>query len=144
MMKKRILCIKSVRNFVIFFLQGNFLTHSTVLKHHIPLIKDASPICAKTYRYPKIHEEEVNKQINKMLEQEIIRPSTIPWSSPLWLVSKKPNASGKVKWRVMIDYRKLNLAHSDPTSLIRDINFELLFDGDRGCSQSIQALIMKN
>lgn len=43
-----------------------------------------------------------------MLEQKIIQPSTSPWSSPVWVVPKKLDASGNKKWRVVIDYRKLN------------------------------------
>lgn len=43
-----------------------------------------------------------------MLNQKIIRPSVSPWSSPVWVVPKKLDASGKQKWRVVIDYRKLN------------------------------------
>lgn len=43
-----------------------------------------------------------------MLQDDIIRPSTSPWSSPIWVVPKKQDASGKQKLRVVIDYRKLN------------------------------------
>lgn len=43
-----------------------------------------------------------------MLEQDIISPSISPWSSPIWVVPKKLDASGQRKWRVVIDYRKLN------------------------------------
>ena len=43
-----------------------------------------------------------------MLDQGIIRPSISPWSSPVWVVPKKLDASGKEKWRVVVDYRKLN------------------------------------
>ena len=43
-----------------------------------------------------------------MLSQGIIKPSTNPWSSPLWIVPKKPDASRERKWRTVIDYRKLN------------------------------------
>ena len=66
------------------------------------------PIAAKTYRYPEVHKNEVKCQISKMLKQGIIRPSVSPWSAPLWIVPKKPGASGEKKWRVVIDYRKLN------------------------------------
>lgn len=66
------------------------------------------PIVSKTYRYPEIHKSEVNRQVFKMLRDEIIRPSISPWSSPLWVVPKKLDASGNRKWRVVIDYRKLN------------------------------------
>jgi hypothetical protein len=43
-----------------------------------------------------------------MLEQGIIRSSNSPWSSPIWVVPKKKDASGKQKWRLVVDYRKLN------------------------------------
>lgn len=43
-----------------------------------------------------------------MLDQKIIRPSNSPWSSPIWVVPKKIDASGQQKWRVVVDYRKLN------------------------------------
>lgn len=43
-----------------------------------------------------------------MLEQNIIRPSQSPWSAPVWVVPKKMDTSGKQKWRLVVDYRKLN------------------------------------
>ncbi|CAF4878033.1 unnamed protein product [Pieris macdunnoughi] len=59
-----------------------------------------------------------------MLNENIIRPSTSPWSSPIWVVPKKVDASGKQKWRVVIDYRKLNditIGDSYPLPNITDI-----------------------
>ena len=43
-----------------------------------------------------------------MQKQNIIRPSSSPWNSSLWIVPKKMDASGKTKWRTVIDFRKLN------------------------------------
>uniref|UniRef100_A0A0K8WBI5 RNA-directed DNA polymerase n=1 Tax=Bactrocera latifrons TaxID=174628 RepID=A0A0K8WBI5_BACLA len=43
-----------------------------------------------------------------MLEQKIICHSTSPYSAPIWVVPKKLDASGKDKWRIVVDYRKLN------------------------------------
>lgn len=91
----------------IFHLEGDKLTSTNVLCHQI-ITESNAPIQTKTYRYPEVHKQEVNTQISKMLQQGIIRPSTSPWSSPLWVVPKKKDASGKVKWRIVIDYRKLN------------------------------------
>lgn len=43
-----------------------------------------------------------------MLNQGIIRASQSPYSSPVWVVPKKLDTSGQKKWRLVIDYRKLN------------------------------------
>jgi len=91
----------------IFYLDGDILSFTSEIKHSIET-NGARPVFSKSYRYPQIHKEEVKSQINKMLDQGIIRHSTSPWSSPVWVVPKKLDASGKQKWRVVIDYRKLN------------------------------------
>lgn len=83
------------------------LTFTNQIKHHIKT-KDEIPIYTKSYRYPHVHKPEVEKQVQSMLEQKIIRPSESPWSSPIWVVPKKPDASGKIKWRIVVDYRKIN------------------------------------
>lgn len=91
----------------IFFKDGQNLTFTNKIKHSIKTTDDI-PTFSKSYRYPYIHKQEVKTQIKKMLEQGVIRPSYSPWSSPIWIVPKKKDASGKVKWRLVIDYRKLN------------------------------------
>lgn len=50
----------------------------------------------------------MSAQIDNMLEQNIIEPSSSPWSSPIWVVPKKLDSQGQRKWRIVIDYRKLN------------------------------------
>lgn len=91
----------------IFYSEGIPLTFTNKIRHTINLTND-SPIFTKSYRYPKIHKAEVKQQISKMLEQGIIQDSVSPWSSPIWIVPKKLDASGKRKWRMVIDYRRLN------------------------------------
>lgn len=91
----------------IFYLDGDNLTFTNEIKHQIDT-NNAKPTFTKSYRYPQIHKEEVKSQVNNMLNQGIIRHSISPWSSPVWVVPKKLDASGKQKWRVVIDYRKLN------------------------------------
>jgi len=34
--------------------------------------------------------------------------SNSPWNSPLLVVKKKADTSGEEKWRLVIDYRKVN------------------------------------
>lgn len=91
----------------VFYLENEPLTFTNKIKHSIKT-SDEIPVYTKSYRYPFIHRQEVQEQINKMLEQGIIQPSESAWSSPIWVVPKKADASGKVKWRIVIDFRKLN------------------------------------
>jgi hypothetical protein len=43
-----------------------------------------------------------------MLCEGIITHSIPPWNSPILVVPKKADASGKQKWRMVVDYRNLN------------------------------------
>lgn len=105
----------------VFYIDGENLTFTNKMKHHIRTT-DEIPVYTKSYRYPYIHREEVKSQINKMLEQGIIRPSESAWSSPIWIVPKKADASGKVKWRLVVDFRKLNEKTIDDKYPIPNIN----------------------
>ena len=91
----------------VFYKERDSLTFTSAIHHDIKT-RDELPIYAKSYRYPFCHREEVQRQITKMLDQGIIRPSNSSWSSPVWVVPKKLDASGQRKWRLVIDYRKLN------------------------------------
>lgn len=91
----------------IFYIDGEPLTFNNKVKHSIRT-SDEMPIYTKSYRYPFVHRDEVRDQITKMLEQGIIRPSDSAWSSPIWIVPKKADASGRQKWRLVVDFRKLN------------------------------------
>ena len=99
------------------------MTFTNEIKHSIDT-NDSKPVFTKSYRYPQIHKQEVKTQVSKMLDQGIIRPSISPWSSPVWVVPKKLDASGKEKCRVVVDYRKLNELTIDdkyPLSNISDL-----------------------
>lgn len=91
----------------VFYIEGEALTFTNQIKHSIKTT-DELPVYTKSYRYPYVHRQEVRDQISKMLEQGIIRPSNSAWSSPIWVVPKKSDASGKTKWRLVVDFRKLN------------------------------------
>lgn len=83
------------------------LTFTTKIKAEIRT-NDSNPIYSKSYPYPQAFKNEVSTQINKMLQDGIIRPSRSPYNSPVWIVPKKLDASGQKKYRLVIDYRKLN------------------------------------
>lgn len=92
----------------IFYLPGDFLSSTNTVQHYIPIFRDSAPINVKPYRLPEKHKQEVNRQIQEMLDSNIIRPSTSQWNAPLIVVPKKLGVSGKPKLRIVIDFRKLN------------------------------------
>jgi len=83
------------------------LTFTNQIKHEIR-VNDENPVFIKPYRLPHFQKQEIDKQILSMKQQGIIRDSVSPWNSPVHLVSKKMDASGKQKWRMVIDFRKVN------------------------------------
>ena len=59
-----------------------------------------------------------------MLEDNIIQPSTSPWISPILIITKKMDESGKLKFRIVVDFRKLNdvtVGDSFPITMISEI-----------------------
>lgn len=92
----------------LFFLPGDYLTHSDSITHTINVGDKQPPINVRPYRLPHVHKDEINKQLQTMIESNIIRPSKSPWNSPLLIVPKKCDKDGNKKWRVVIDFRRLN------------------------------------
>lgn len=91
----------------IFSLQGDPLPCTSLASHKI-IVKDEANINIRQPRHPECHKEEISNQVNEMLNKRIIEASDSPFNSPLWVVPKKRDASGKSKWRLVIDFRKLN------------------------------------
>lgn len=86
-------------------------------------VKDDSPVYVKNYRLPYSQREEVNKQIEKLLKNELIEPSSAEFNSPILLVPKKGTGKTK-KWRLCIDYRLVNrklVADKYPLPRIEDV-----------------------
>ncbi|KAL7291072.1 hypothetical protein TKK_0015204 [Trichogramma kaykai] len=52
--------------------------------------------------------EEVNKQVQEMLDSDVIEKSDSPYNNPLWIVEKKPDSEGNKWWRIVLDFRALN------------------------------------
>lgn len=48
------------------------------------------------------------KQVNQMLEDEIIEHSNSPYNSPILIVPKISEANGNKRWRLVVNFRKLN------------------------------------
>lgn len=92
----------------VFHLAGDKLSCTKLYEQSIQLKPDTNPVYVKPYRLPHAQKSEIEKQIKNMLQDEIIEETRSEWSSPLLLVPKKVDATGEKKWRVVIDYRKLN------------------------------------
>lgn len=92
----------------VFFLKNDSFKTSKINKQKIQLQENATPSYSKQYRLPQSQKTEIHKQVNKMISDGIIEPSNSEWSSPLLLVPKKSDSNGNKKWRIVIDYRKLN------------------------------------
>ena len=106
-----------------FHVPGDPLEGTNVLKHRIKLTSD-TPINVKQYRLPRSHREELDKQIKEYLDNDIIRPSISPYSNPVFVVPKKPDSDGHPRWRMVLDFRKLNeitIGDSYPLPLINEI-----------------------
>ena len=85
--------------------------------HQIELTGDPPPP-ARPYRVPQAQEAALREQLDKLLEANIIRPSSSPFQSPVVLVKKRDNSL-----RLCVDYRKLNKVSRNlifPLPLIQD------------------------
>jgi hypothetical protein len=90
----------------------------------MPSIPEGCCVTLKNYRFAEAHKDEIDKQVVQMLDQGIIRPCQSEWNFPLLVVPKKTGASGEKKWRICIDFRRLNdvtIGDSYPLPNIQDI-----------------------
>ena len=100
-------------------------THQT--EHCIETIDDI-PVVVKQYRFPQLLRQEVMKQIENLIDNNIVETSNSPYASPLWLVPKKEGSDGGKRWRLVIDYRLVNekiISDAYPIPNINDILDEL-------------------
>lgn len=95
------------KNSDLFQLPGDSLGYTTATIHEIPTT-DGNPVHTKQYRFPHAHKKEIDVQVGKLIKNDVVPVSTSPYSSPLWIVPKKPDSQENKRWRMVIDYRALN------------------------------------
>ena len=76
---------------------------TNLVVHDIILKENAKPIKQHPYRVNPVQLEHIRKEVDYMLENDLIMPSKSEWSSPCVLV---PKSDGSI--RFCIDYRKVN------------------------------------
>ena len=92
-----------LRSYADCFSRAEFdLGHTDVVRHCIDT-GNQRPIKQVLRRHPVHHNEEIDRQIDEMLKQDVIERSNSPWSSNVVIVKKKDHTL-----RMCIDYRRLN------------------------------------
>ena len=86
----------------VFSSSDNDIGRTGIIKHKIPT-GNTVPIKERPRRVPVYVDKEVDRQIDIMVRENIIKPSTSPWASSIVMVKKKDGSS-----RFCVDYRKLN------------------------------------
>ena len=71
-----------------FQIPGEPLKATNVLQRSIPTIDDF-PIFSRQCRFLPVHKEEITKQVDELLKNEIIKPFQSPYNTPVWIVPKK-------------------------------------------------------
>lgn len=90
----------------IFSLENEKLSHNNFYSQNI-LLNDQVPVYIPNYKTIHSQGDEMAKQIQKLLDDDIIEPSVSPYNSPILLVPKKAGNNSK-KWRLVVDFRQLN------------------------------------
>ena len=78
---------------------------TNVIEHDVD-VGEANPIKQGPYRLNPSKNNIVNKEVDYMLEHDLIKASCSSWSSPVVLVPKERGQHGQ--YRLCFDYRKLN------------------------------------
>lgn len=106
----------------IFALKDDKMSINNFYEQKLRLI-DQTPVYIKNYRLAHTQKEEINRQVNNLLENDLIEPSTSNFNSPLILVPKKSSDNQK-SYRMCVDYRSVNkklIADKFPLPRIDDI-----------------------
>ena len=90
----------------VFYLPGDKLSCPNAARHTIQLQQGVTPIKTRPYRLPESQEEEIDRQVKQLVENGIISESDSPWNSPLLIVPKWAGPDGKLKWRLVVDFRQ--------------------------------------
>ena len=77
--------------------------------YRVDLIADAHPVNIRAYRMSPAHEEELDRQIKKLLDASVIQESNGSlWGAPAFVVFKDDKEGNPIKPRLVIDFYHTN------------------------------------
>ena len=100
--KEREMALSLLEEFADLFSTGDQYGKTNLIEHEIDT-QDAAPVRCKHRPLNPSLEPQLKEQLDHWLKQDIVEPSTSPWSFALLAVPKK---NGKIRW--CVDYRRLN------------------------------------
>ena len=91
----------------VFSLNNQDIGHTQLVTMHVDT-GDSPPICQKPYTLPLKHYSWVQQEIKTLERAGIIKKSLSPWASPIVVVPKKSGPGEPPRWRMCVDFRKIN------------------------------------
>jgi hypothetical protein len=83
------------------------LVGTNIIQYDID-IGNHPPIRQKQYRFAKTERDEIDRQVQELVEADILRPSSSAWRNPIFLVKRKGVFDTESKPRLVLDARRLN------------------------------------
>ena len=91
----------------VFSLNNQDIGHTQLVTMHVDT-GDSPPICQKPYTLPLKHYSWVQQEVETLERAGIIKKSLSPWASPIVVVPKKSAPGEPPRWRMCVDFRKIN------------------------------------
>ena len=91
----------------VFSVSSQDIGHTNLVTMHVDT-GDNPPICQKPYTLPLKHYSWVQQEIETLEHAGVIKKSISPWASPIVVVPKKSAPGEPPRWRMCVDFRKIN------------------------------------
>ena len=91
----------------VFLVSSQDIGHTNLVTMHVDT-GDNPPICQKPYTLPLKHYSWVQQEIKTLEHAGVIKKSISPWASPIVVVPKKSAPGEPPRYRMCVDFRKIN------------------------------------
>lgn len=107
----------------VFHTEGEMLRATGYVEHSIRLKQDGV-VSEKQRRYPHRLVPLTQTEIEKLMKETVVKKSVSEFCSPIWMVPKKTEAGQPHKYRMVVDFRRLNqstITETHPMPRLEDI-----------------------